>query len=313
MVDDKLILYGLRPEEYEHDLDKKALEALQGTPGLERFSRWTNENFTELSYIIRYTGSNIQVTPKMFPKLHEILVDVCNTIHLKPVPNMYLEQNPVLGAFTVGSENPIIVLNTSTVELLTVPELKYIIGHEAGHIKSGHCLYHMMAWDILPLFVEALSSVTAGYGGLAIEPLVLALQYWSRMSEYTADRAGLLACQDITAATTACMKLGGVPTNHYDDIDPEAFMEQVRRFEGFDASTWKKFMKLLAIKDRSHPWTVDRAKKLDQWIQSGAYFNLLQKRGMKMNFVSCPQCSNKVPESVKFCNACGARISVEKC
>lgn len=312
MAEDKLILFGLRPEEYEHPLDRKALEALQGTPGLERFMRWINENFTELSYTIAYTGSCVEVTPRMFPKLYMILEDVCNTIHIKPMPALYIEQNPMINAFTVGSEKPIVVLNTATVELLTENELQYIIGHEVGHIKSGHCLYRMMAWKLFPLFIQFLSSLTAGYGGLAIEPIYLALQYWSRMSEYTADRAGLLACQDVDAVTTACMKMGGVPKIYYDNLDSQAFMEQARRFEEFDQSKWKKFMKLLAIMDSTHPWTVYRAKEVDKWIQNEAYANLLQKRGAKMDYVPCPSCGNRLLDTANFCNRCGSPMAGEK-
>jgi len=307
----KLILYGLRPEEYEHPLDKKALEALQDTPGLDKLLRWINEHYTEIQYTITHTGSNVKVTPTMFPELYKALEDVCNAIHLRPMPDMYIQQSPIINAFTVGSEHPIVVLNTATVELLTLPELEYIIGHECGHIKSGHCLYHMMAWYLLPAFGYAVEKVTLGLGGIAMDALYMGLSYWNRMSEYTADRAGLLACQDVTAVITACMKMGGVPQNHYKDINPAGFLEQARRFQEFDENTWKLVLKTIAIADSTHPWTVYRAKELDKWVQEGAYQKLLALRGVRARYVDCsnPNCHNKLLDTVKFCNQCGTMVN----
>lgn len=307
---EKLILYGLDPAEYEHELDRRALEALQGTPGLERFMRWMNENYYELTYIIRYTGSCVEVTPRMFPKLHRTLVDVCNTIHLRPVPPMYIEQNPEVNAFTSGSENPIIIVNSGLIELLTEDEVKCVIGHECGHIKSGHCLYSMMAWELFPYFCEVIATFTAGYSDLATKALAKALQYWSRMSEYTADRAGLLAVQDIKVAISTEMKIGGGVKGHFQEMDTDAFLDQARRFKDFDENGWKAALKMWIISDNSHPWSVDRAKELDKWIQSEQYAKLLKKRGVHMTFKICPNtlCGNPVTENTKFCNKCGTKI-----
>jgi Zn-dependent protease with chaperone function len=109
-------------------------------------------------------------------------------------------QDPIINAFTVGSENPIVVLNTKTVECLTEAELRFILGHEVGHIKSQHSLYHWIARFILPYIGDTLGKATFGIGKIFTAPLQLALLSWSRKSELTADRAGLLACQNRTAA-----------------------------------------------------------------------------------------------------------------
>ncbi len=51
-----LILYGLMPEEYEHPLDRKALDSLVGTPGLDKMFRFINEHGIELILKTQFTG-----------------------------------------------------------------------------------------------------------------------------------------------------------------------------------------------------------------------------------------------------------------
>ena len=50
-----------------------------------------------------------------------------------------------LYAFAIGMEKHTIVITSGLVELLEDDELRFVIGHELGHIKSGHMLYRTMA------------------------------------------------------------------------------------------------------------------------------------------------------------------------
>ncbi len=305
-----LILYGLNPVAYEHPLDRKALNSLEGTPGLEALLRKINEYGVELFLKTQYTGSNIKVTSQMFPEIHQILIHVCETIHLRPVPDLYITQDPIINAFTVGSENPIIVLNTKTVECLTEKELKFIIGHEVGHIKSQHMLYHMLASILLPSIGDFVGKMTLGIGAILTEPLQLALLTWQRKSEFTSDRAGLLACQDRDAAITAFMKIAGSPESHYKDLDPEKFLTQAREFKGFDESNWNAIIKFVSILGSTHPWTVMRCAELDKWIVSGEYQRLLNMYGRekKDEEIVCSNCGNKVAFGASFCGNCGLKV-----
>lgn len=62
-------------------------------------------------------------------------------------------------AFAAGVEDPIIVINSGAIDLLTYEELLFIIGHEVGHIKSQHVLYSQMA-QILPILGDIIGSAT---------------------------------------------------------------------------------------------------------------------------------------------------------
>lgn len=306
-----IILHGLRPEEYEHPLDRKALNALEGTPGLDKLIRKINQYGIETTYKIQYTGSNIKVTSQVFPEVYEILESVCQTINLKQIPSLYIQEGVEINAFAIGSEKPIIVLNEGTIEKLTTKELTFIIGHEVGHIKSQHMVYSLLANLIFPLIGDLVGKATLGIGEVVTTPIQIALLSWSRKSEFSCDRAGLLACQDIEAAMTAFMKIAGAPRSHYHDLDPKTFINQAKEFEGFDEDKIDKIAKIVSVLGNTHPWTVMRCAELNNWIDSGAYQELLTNRCKKTSQTSefCTQCGKQVKNDARFCIFCGSEIS----
>ncbi len=264
------LLRNLMAGDYEHPFDRKALNTLERTPGLEKVSRYIVKQTIERIYTIQYTGSNIQITRRNYPEIYKSLEDACNILDVKYMPDLYLGWGYSVRGFTTGAEKPIIVLSSGTIDLLEEDELLYVIGHEVGHIKSMHMLYHMMA-QVFTHIAGALSTATLGLGGLITEPIKYALYHWYRMSEFTADRAGLLTCQNKEAAIHAMMKMAGMPLSHFDKMNYQAFLDQARNFEDLDESTLNKAIKFVSVMDNSHPWTVMRAAELIKWIEEGGY------------------------------------------
>ena len=123
-------------------------------------------------------------------------------------------------------------------------------------------LYHMMA-QLINYIIDLIPG-----GNLIGAPLKYALLYWDRMSEFTADRAGLLCCQNRDAVMRAFTKMAGLPKSHYDNLDEHAFLQQARDFDNLDYEKLNKFYKILSIVDSSHPWTVMRAAELMKWDDS---------------------------------------------
>lgn len=307
-----VVLNGLRPEEYEHPLDRKALNALEGTPGLETLIRKINQYGIEKIVKVRYTGSNIKVTSEVFPEVHEILLSVCQTINLRKIPSLYIQDGGEINAFAIGSEEPIIVLNEGTVEKLTPNELTFIIGHEVGHVKSQHMVYGLLANIIFPLIGDLIGKATMGIGEVVTTPVQIALLSWSRKSEFSCDRAGLLACQNVDAAITAFMKLAGTPKSHYNDLDPKTFINQAKEFEGYDEDNLDKVAKILSVLEKTHPWTVMRCAELSAWIDSGSYQEILtnHKKQMLPRNEYCTHCGKPAKNDAKFCIFCGSEINL---
>lgn len=157
------------------------------------------------------------------------------------------------------------------IDLCDDDEILFIIGHECGHIKSEHMLYHMMA-QLLNWGIDAIPG-----GSFVASGLQFSIYYWNRMSEFTADRAGLLCCQNKDAMIRAFIKMAGLPLNQFDNIKTETFIQQARDFKMLDYDGMNKAVKLLSIADETHPWTVMRSSELLKWIDDGQYNHFVTK------------------------------------
>ena len=109
------------------------------------------------------------------------------------------------------------------------------------------------------------------FGSIAAAPVQFALFYWDRMSEVTADRAGLLCCQNKDAAVRAFMKMAGMPIKQFNDMKYQTFIQQAKDFKQLDFDGMNKIIKTISIADDTHPWTVMRAAELLNWIDNGDY------------------------------------------
>jgi Zn-dependent protease with chaperone function len=302
-------LRGLRPQSYEHPSDRKTLDALQTQSGLEGLIRKFNEFGVDRLLRVQLMGSYLRASEDCFPELYRAVLEGCEVLDLPKRPAVYIQPGG-LNAFTAGVEQPILVFNAGLIDSMTDEELRFVVGHELGHIKSGHVLYYQVAM-LLPVVAEVVGAATLGIGSLLSFPLEVALIRWQRMSELTADRAGLLACQDVNAATTAMIKLAGLPMKFFDKVNTEDFLAQAREFQSFDSDKLDWMAKILSGLGQSHPWTVMRAHELLRWIDSSAYEKLLADptdgRMLEAPKRFCTSCGS--PAHGAFCSKCGIRLS----
>lgn len=286
-------LIGLQPSVYEHNFDKVALKTVKSIPLLPEITKMILTWTIVKQDIISLCGSNYHVTQSACPDLSSLTSEVFRTLDLDHRPEVYIGQDYYINAYTTGhQEDAFIVLSSGAVDKLSDTELQYVVGHEAGHILSGHILYHLMVANIGQIIAKIPGATYATMG-----PLL----YWNRMSEFTADRAGLLACQDLDAALSAIMKMSGLPERYYRSASIEGFKQQAREFQDKYASTSDKLFKLLEIVTADHPWTVVRAAELIKWYESGEYAKILGNTERKQ----CPVCKSWMLKREIECPTCG--------
>jgi len=170
-------------------------------------------------------------------------------------------------------DDPFIVLHSAALELLEEEELRVLIAHEMGHVVSGHSLYRTIAEIFLNVSLGALPFLA----GIALLPVRLAVLEWSRKSELSSDRAGLLGSQNILASQQLFMKMAGAYRGALESgqmaLDP--FIAQANEYatsnEGLDVVY--KILNTLAL---THPMNTVRAAELQTWIQSGDYERILR-------------------------------------
>lgn len=305
----------LKAIEYEHPFDQEALNALKGTPGLEVACKLIIAKGYEKIIITQHTGSCLRVNKDNMADLFEIFLECCKILNMENIPLLYIKQGYEINAYTVGNDNPIVVLNSGAIDFLSQNELRYLIGHELGHIKSKHMLYHMLG-ELLKNGGTILGQTTLGLGNILTFSFETALYYWSRMSEFTADRAGLLSCQNIESVASIMMKMSGLPLSYHNQVDPNEFIKQAEEFQSLDFDSLNKFWRIAMQLNQTHPWTVMRTSELIKWTETGAYDELTKYRNPKIEVISthgrkitCPNCQNEISLTEKTCPQCGEKNS----
>lgn len=303
-------LTNLDPREYEHPYDKRALDSLQSTKGLDTLVKKFYEYGVEKIFNVQLTGSNLRVTSSSFPKVYALFEEAKSILNLPIYPSLYLYRTDDLQGFTTGVDHPIIALSSAAVDVLSEDELLFMIGREIGHIKSQHVLYYEIG-TILPFMSDVLAGATLGLSSIFSVGLQIALLHWQRMSEYTADRCGLLACQNVTAATTALAKISGLPEKYYEEFNIDDFVAQARQFEGLDQGNYNRVIKYLSLMFGDQTWSVGRASQMYKWIDAGHYKAILDRktdRSQPPRLQFCPSCQYRLLLAVSTCPRCGSAI-----
>lgn len=272
---ERVKINDLNAKEYEDPRDSVCLSVLKLNKSFDKLFKLAMEYGIERADILSYTGSYVKVSEKSMPYVYSCVKEGCEILGMD-LPRIYITQDPYINAYTTGTGNPILVINTGTIDLLSHDEFMFVIGHELGHIKSEHCQYKMIGGALESVGDRVLSSFK--FGSYVSMGIYYAYMEWVRCAEFTADHAGLLVCQNLEAAITACAKMGGYPERYYDTLDANEFLTQAQEFKGLDEDIYNKFMKIYINLNRSHPWTVFRARELMLWVQSGEFVRIL-KRG----------------------------------
>jgi Zn-dependent protease with chaperone function len=257
-------LTQIAPVAWEHPADRAALNTLRALPGFDEVVRRVMGFLGERGVRHLFTANAVRVGPRQRPKLDALYTEVLATLDWPERPELFISQTPFANAMAVGFERPFIVLNTGALALLDREEQRVILGHELGHIMSGHATYTTLALIILNIGLGTVPGL-----GLITLPIQLALLEWYRKAELSADRAGLLASQDPTTSMRLFLRFAG-GTSADDEMSLEEFLAQAREYET-GGSAIDSIFKVLNVAFRTHPFHTVRAAELERWVQSGAY------------------------------------------
>jgi Zn-dependent protease with chaperone function len=198
----------------------------------------------------------LPVTPETAPELIPLINTSAKRLQVEPV-EIFISPSSQLNAYTFGMDSPkSIVLYSSLFKLMDQDEIQFIIGHEMGHVKLGH------TW--LNTLVGGMAGIPSSSGAGVI--MELAFQWWNRACEYSADRAGVLACAKPTKAITALVKLEAGPAAR-----TQAGMQSaIRHIEAEDDDLSGNIAELLA----SHPMIAKRIEQIRRFVASQEYRSL---------------------------------------
>jgi Zn-dependent protease with chaperone function len=164
--------------------------------------------------------------------IQDLVADCARILHVDP-PRVWIKQSPFVSAYVTLREEPaFLVIHSGLLELYEgrPQELRFVVGHELGHLKCDH-LRALYVGRAIQKAIRKIDELTIPEAYQRILPPISlgCLLSWCREAEMSADRAGLLCCQDIDAAQQALMRaLHGLKFDspwldpQHKDFDPES-------------------------------------------------------------------------------------------
>lgn len=221
--------------------------------GLTLVAAYVSNLFHHQMLIRSATRVSAQTAPALTQLARECV------IKLKPGPiQVFIAQNPALNAYTFGLNDPkVVVLYSGLFREMDGDEIRFVLGHELGHICLGH------TW---------LNSIAGGMAGIPSTFLISSLLkgillWWNRACEYSADRAGLLACGRPDKAVSALVKLAAGPAGLRNPGDLERVLRAVQD-EADDP------LNLLSESMATHPLILKRIQAIRRYAESAGYRSL---------------------------------------
>jgi len=262
-------LPGISSRAYEHPADRSALVALRKLSGFDTLLRRLAGLFNDRSLRLMFLASSVRASEQQFPQLYQSMLDGCYILDLPTVPELFISQNPLVNAMTLGADKPFMVISSGMVDLMDAEEIRFVIGHELGHVLSGHAVYRTMLFHLINL-AQRIVWMPIGYFG--VKAIIWGLEEWYRKSELSCDRAGLLAGQDVEAARRALMKTAG--GSRLGELSHDAFHQQAHEYDAVP-DVREGLLKLLQLQGNTHPFAVIRFAELDRWAADGDFTDIL--------------------------------------
>ncbi len=160
-------------------------------------------------------GTMVRVSPRQFPELYDLATVTAERLS-SPQIAVYVKRQSEMNIYTLGLwQRPIIVLTSALVDQMEPDNLQFFIGREIGHIQAGHTWLRTLLKPLgadVPVIGKLLNSVIFGD--------------WINRAEFTADRAGFIACKSLTTAVSTMLKFG-IGVKLYEKLDIREFLEQL--------------------------------------------------------------------------------------
>lgn len=144
-------------------------------------------------------GHCFKVEKRLMSDLYDLLYDVKETLSFKDPVDFYITGDSSVNAWTIASprenEPHIVNINSGLLNIMTDDELRFVIGHELGHLINKNTEMKRLIGFIFPPESQV--------------PLMLQykIRLWEQLSELAADRYGYLAVDNLNTCLSAFFKM----------------------------------------------------------------------------------------------------------
>ncbi len=160
------------------------------------------ESYGKQLEVIAFQDSRL--TQSGFPRVWRNFQYCVEELELSKQPAFYVTSKLCgINALSVEMKSePAVLLSYPAAVKLTDLEQRFVIGHELGHIQSGHLAAHVVQG-----LLARLDKHSKLLGAFMKDITDVPLNRWYRASEFSADRAGYLCCKDFSAVLSVFKKV----------------------------------------------------------------------------------------------------------
>jgi Zn-dependent protease with chaperone function len=178
---------------------------------------WASMTILAIQAATLHTLRGATVTPTQYPQLHKIFDEVSRQLNAPPT-RLFVIRDARAQAHAYGIRAPyVVVVHSAMLDSLELDELRFVIGQQLGRIIYGQTRMIVLLGGEAETLPSLLAQLTW------LRDLVFA--WYRRISVISADRAGVLACQDMEVAVRTLVKLG-VGSHQYGDLQGDDLVDQ---------------------------------------------------------------------------------------
>lgn len=266
---------SLQARDFQHPRDKTATQQAALFMPIEFVFRQLFDRFEDAGFL-QNVGRGVQVSAEQYPTIHRLTLEAAAQMDM-PAPDVFVMQNSQPNAYTlaVQGKRPFIVLHTSLIDLMTLEEVKAVIGHELGHLKCEHSVY-ITILNILSLGIDVVEMLIP----LGLRDLIeRQLTQWRRSAELSCDRAALLVTQDESVVMGVLMKLTGGSSKLAGEMSAQEFARQAKDYDEVAKASMLGRMIKSMDENQLYPLPILRAREIQKYAESKEYISLKSRLG----------------------------------
>ena len=218
--------------------------------------------------------NSVRVSKEILPKVGSAIEIVFERIKIENNFNFFVtaDNNQANASCSLMSSasRPDIVLTSRLIELLSLEELQFVIGHEVAHYVYQHALY-------------------PNHNNVEDRNLKLNILNLSRAAEISADRIGFLACANLDASLKANFKLASGLSDKHFNFKPSTYLDQLRDLEDLGKSSSELWS--------THPSFLIRMQSLIWFSMSKEYHEFFDQK--KKGSYSLSEIDEKLDSKIK--------------
>lgn len=171
-------------------------------------------------------GHSFKVEKRLMSHLYDLLYGVKDKLGFNDAVDFYITGNSTVNAWTIAASREgdphIVNINSALINLMTDDELRFVVGHELGHLMNKN--------------TEMLRLIDFVFPRGTVPPLVLQykIRLWEQLAELTADRYGYMAVGNLDSCLSAFFKMTSGLDISKIDMQVDAYLEEnLKRLEYF--------------------------------------------------------------------------------